>query len=68
MTVRMAMTIATMGRRMKKPATALYGWPFGVAGAGPLGGDAAGACAGAIAVTLLARLRPGWFRPSGAAR
>jgi VanZ family protein len=30
--------------------------------------DAAGACAGAIAVTVLARLRPGWFRPSGAAR
>jgi len=30
--------------------------------------DAAGACAGAIVVTVLARLRPGWFRPSGAAR
>lgn len=30
--------------------------------------DAAGGCAGAIFVTVLARLRPGWFRPSGAAR
>jgi VanZ family protein len=30
--------------------------------------DAAGACAGAIFVTVLARWRPGWFRPSGAAR
>lgn len=30
--------------------------------------DAAGACGGAILVTVLARLRPGWFHPSGAAR
>ena len=30
--------------------------------------DAAGACAGAIVLTLLARLLSGWFRPSAAAR
>ena len=30
--------------------------------------DAAGACAGAIVVAVLAHLRPGWFGPSGAAR
>jgi VanZ family protein len=30
--------------------------------------DAAGGCAGAIFVTVLARLRSGWFRPSGTAR
>jgi VanZ family protein len=33
-----------------------------------LAADAAGACAGAIALTLVARLLSGWFRPSAAPR
>ena len=42
MTVMMAMTMATMGRRMKKSATALVPQLFGFAAGGEAAGGAAG--------------------------